>query len=120
MSVPPGLVGRWEVAYRQYGDATIYAGKSVAGDRAAAEVLASASWQVASLWREMTASAALPWWALAALRAAAEAFEQQARDWHAKAMHGETGSSGRARLSGRQGAELSNSTGGNAGGHRAG
>lgn len=81
----PLLVARWEAAYRLYGEASEQAARAEAGDRGAAEAVAASSWQVASLWREMATETGLSWWALAALRAAAQAFEQQARDWHARA-----------------------------------
>jgi hypothetical protein len=47
--------------------------------------MASASWDVATAWRDIATATALPWWSLAAVRAAADAFETQARDWHAQA-----------------------------------
>lgn len=83
----PGLVTQWEAAYRAYGEASEHAARSVAGDPDAAEAVAAASWQVASLWRDIATSQEVPWWVLAALRAAAEVFEQQARDWQARAQH---------------------------------
>jgi hypothetical protein len=83
---PETLIARWEAAYRQYTEATRLAGRANAGDRAAAEALASTSWAVATTWRDLATTVVLPWWALAALRAAAEAFEAQARTWHTRAI----------------------------------
>ena len=42
---------------------------------------------VAAVWREMTVEPDVPWWELAALGAAAQAFERQAQDWTARAKH---------------------------------
>ena len=81
MTVPAVLVARWEAAYRQYADLTRTAGREPA-EPASSEALASVSWEVAAAWRDIATSSPLPWWALAALRAAAEAFERQARRWH--------------------------------------
>jgi len=47
--------------------------------------MARASADVAAVWREMTPD--MPWWELAALGAAAQAFERQAQDWTARANH---------------------------------
>jgi hypothetical protein len=88
-TVPARLVSRWEEAYRQYGVAFDHAARMEAGDRQAAEAVAAASWQVAGLWRDMATAVPLSWWLLAALRAAADAFEAQARSWHAKAAQPE-------------------------------
>jgi hypothetical protein len=92
--MPEHLVSRWEAAYRQYGQASRSAASSVAGDRNAAQAMASASWEVAAVWREMESLSDLPWWVLAAVGAAAQAFEFQARDWNARA---ELDGAGRAR-----------------------
>lgn len=77
--VPDDLVRRWEVAYKRYGEAL---GVSAAGDgRIAARAVASSSLEVAVVYREMGSRVVLPWWMAAAVGAAAEAFECQARDW---------------------------------------
>ena len=68
--VPDALVGRWQAAYSAYSAAE--------GDRAE---LARLSAEVAAAWREMAAVPGLGWWLVAALSAAAEAFERQAQDW---------------------------------------
>jgi hypothetical protein len=81
--VPDELVQRWEDAYRRYGEAS--KASVVVGDQQAARAVASTSWQVAAVLREMDARSRLPWWMAAAVCAAAEAFEFQARDWSARA-----------------------------------
>jgi hypothetical protein len=86
--LPEKLAQRWEAAYRRYGRASAAMESSVAGDRDAAREMAASSWEVAAAWREMECMADMPWWALAALGAAAQAFEFQARDWNARAAHG--------------------------------
>jgi hypothetical protein len=60
---------------------------SVPGDRAVARHMASASVNVALVWRQMAAEPDMPWWSVAALSAAAQAFEYQARDWTARAKY---------------------------------
>ena len=74
----------WEAAYRQYGHASEIWSRSPEDDPAAAWGMASASWAVAEAWREIAAVSRLPWWTLAAVESAAEAFEAQARDWEAR------------------------------------
>jgi hypothetical protein len=81
------LVQRWEAAYRRYGAASKSAAAAVPGDRVAAQGMAAASREVADVWREMESASDLPWWLLAALSAAGQAFEFQARDWNARAEH---------------------------------
>lgn len=78
--MPENVVARWESAYRRYREASKVA-SSVAGDQTVAREMVAASRDVAALWREMESTADLPWWLLAALSAAAQAFEFQARDW---------------------------------------
>ncbi|HEU5471191.1 MAG TPA: hypothetical protein VFV67_11105 [Actinophytocola sp.] len=43
--------------------------------------MATTSQAVADAWRTIATVATLPWWTVAALSAAAEAYESQARDW---------------------------------------
>jgi hypothetical protein len=75
----------WEGAYRQYGRAWEWTARSPKGDPAAAREMASASWAVASAWRQIAAvTTTLPWWTLAAIESAAAAFEAQARDYEAR------------------------------------
>jgi hypothetical protein len=85
--VPERLVRRWEAVYREYGLASEMVNNSVPGDRAVARHMARASENVAVVWREMAAEQDMPWWSLAALMAAAQAYEHQARDWAARAKH---------------------------------
>ncbi|MGH3757275.1 MAG: hypothetical protein ACRDTB_05800 [Actinophytocola sp.] len=81
------MVRRWEAVYREYGSASERVTTAEPGDRAIARHMARASQDVAAVWREMTAASDLPWWMVAALVAAAQAFEQQAKDWTARAKH---------------------------------
>ena len=82
MTVPAELVARWEAAYRRYTELARTA-RGRRGDVASSETLVAASWEVATAWRDIATTAPLPWWTLAALRAAADAFEHQAHHWHA-------------------------------------
>ena len=79
--VPGDLVRRWELAYQQYSAVMRVAGSAVPGDPATTRGMVMASQQVAAAWREMERIPELPWWLHAALVAAAQAFEFQARDW---------------------------------------
>jgi hypothetical protein len=49
--------------------------------------MARASADVAAVWREMAGEPDMQWWSVAALCAAAQAFEYQSRDWSARAKH---------------------------------
>lgn len=93
--VPDELVGRWEAVYREYGVTSEAVNSSVPGDRAVARRMARASEDVAVVWREMSDGSGLPWWAVAALVAAGQAFEHQARDWAARARVDGSRSGGR-------------------------
>lgn len=73
--VSEDLIRAWEDAYRRYGSA---AGANVA----------PASRAVALAWRDIACTSRLPWWALAAVESAAEAFEDQAEQWEARARQG--------------------------------
>ncbi|MFD2417343.1 hypothetical protein [Amycolatopsis pigmentata] len=70
--VSEDLIRAWEDAYRRYGSA---AGANVA----------PASRAVALAWRDIACTSRLPWWVLAAVESAAEAFEDQAEQWEARA-----------------------------------
>jgi hypothetical protein len=83
------IAGRWEQAYREYGLASELVVQSEPGDRLAARAMASASRGVAHAWRDIERVPGLPWWAVAAVHAAAEAFDSQARDWNARASIGQ-------------------------------
>jgi hypothetical protein len=84
VAVPEPYVRVWEGAYRQYGQVSEMAARMPADDPAAAWHMATASWNVAAAWREIATVGRLPWWLLAAVESAAEAFESQARDWEAR------------------------------------
>ncbi|HKS46869.1 MAG TPA: hypothetical protein VJT49_17515 [Amycolatopsis sp.] len=73
--VSEDLIRAWEDAYRRYGSA---AGANVA----------PASRAVALAWRDIASTSRLPWWVLAAVESAAEAFEDQAEQWEARARAG--------------------------------
>jgi hypothetical protein len=81
------LVALWEAAYREYGTVSDLLNGAVPGDAAVAERMARASQAVAVVWREMADEPDLPWWSVAALGAAGQAFEYQSRDWTARARH---------------------------------
>jgi hypothetical protein len=81
------LVARWEAVYQAYGLASEMVSNSVPGDGAVARRMARASRDVAAVWREMAAEPDMPWWTVAGLSAAAQAFEYQARDWAARARY---------------------------------
>lgn len=81
------MVVRWEAVYREYGMASQRLSSTEPGDRAVARHMARASQDVAAVWREMAGEVDMPWWSVAALVAAAQAFEYQARDWSARAKH---------------------------------
>jgi hypothetical protein len=68
--VPDELVQRWEALYGRYLAAP-------AGGVESARLSA----EVAVAWREIAAVPGLPWWMVAGLRTAAEAFERQAVRW---------------------------------------
>lgn len=81
------LRDRWEAAYRLYTDTV---------DSHGAHATASASWQVARAWRDIAEHAgSLPWWLRAALETAAEAYEEQAREFNRQAHTAEHGSAQR-------------------------
>jgi hypothetical protein len=82
--VSDASVRDWKGAYRQYGRAWEWTARSNKDDPAEAREMASASWAVAAAWRQIAATTTLPWWALAAIEAAAAAFEDQAREYEAR------------------------------------
>jgi hypothetical protein len=84
VAVPEPYLRAWEGAYRQYGQIAEMASRMPADDPAAAWHLATASSAVATAWREIATVVRLPWWLLAAVESAAEAFESQARYWEAR------------------------------------
>lgn len=88
------LVQRWEASYTEYGRASEMVNNSVPGDQAVAQHMALASGNVALVWRQMAAEPDIAWWLVAALSAAAQAFEFQARDWTARARYDVQSSAG--------------------------
>jgi hypothetical protein len=83
--VPDDLVERWQAAYRDYGRASQVVATTEPGNRDAARMMAAASRDVAAGWRVLGEAPGLPWWTSAAVGAAVQAFEFQARDWEARA-----------------------------------
>ena len=92
--VPATVVERWEQAYRAYGEATEALSRSEPGDPNVARTMAAASQDVARAWQALAEEPDLPWWTVAALGAATQAFELQARDWKARAEHAGSRSAG--------------------------
>jgi hypothetical protein len=82
--VSQDLVDAWAEAYRQYSYASDLAARSLEGDFAAAREMAGSSYAVAAAWRGIAAVQGLPWWALAAVESAAQAFEIQAHAWESR------------------------------------
>lgn len=80
----------WEAAYRRYGQASTWSTQFRDRDPAALWQVASASSDVAAAWREIAAVGRLPWWTLAAVESAAQAFETQAREWEATEEQADT------------------------------
>jgi hypothetical protein len=93
VAVPDQVIRAWEGAYRQYGQVNEIVSRMSADDPVAAWQMATASWAVASAWREIATVSRLPWWVLAAVDSAAEAFEAQARYWEVQESSGESPSS---------------------------
>lgn len=77
----PSLVDGWESAYRAYGLASDNLGRVGDSDPGALWRMSRTSGAVAVAWRRIAGSSQLPWWMLAAVESAAQAFEAQARDW---------------------------------------
>lgn len=91
------LLQRWETAYGDYGLAAELVANSEPGDRAVARAMARASSAVAAVWREIEVAPGLPWWQVAAVSTAAQAFEFQSRDWTARARQDTRACVGRGR-----------------------
>lgn len=83
--VSEDLVEGWEAAYRRYMEASKISVVSFAGNPDVAREMMMASHGVATAWHEMESTPDLPWWTLAALSTAAQAFEQQAKEWSVRA-----------------------------------
>ncbi|MGB3438575.1 MAG: hypothetical protein WBA97_07450 [Actinophytocola sp.] len=75
--VPAYLLSAWEAVYRDYVSTHRVNAMNVR-DR---EVQAQLSARVAVAWRRLAEAPQVEWWLVAALSTAAEAMEQQARDW---------------------------------------
>ena len=76
--VPAHLLDAWEAVYRDYASASDRTDPRNVQDR---QVLAQLSARVAVTWRRMAEAPGVEWWLVAAFSTAAEAMEQQARDW---------------------------------------
>jgi hypothetical protein len=91
------LIRRWETVYGEYGRVSEMVNLAEPGNREVARQMALASGNVALAWRQMAAEPDMSWWSVAALSAAAQAFEYQARDWTARANYDEQSSTGGGR-----------------------
>lgn len=80
VTVPEPMVTRWEGAYRFYEQANAVAGSGRVNEVVVADMV-RASREVAAAWRVFTRLDGLPWWVLAAVTTAAQAFDAQAREW---------------------------------------
>jgi hypothetical protein len=89
VAVPETSVAAWETAYRLYGEASAQSLRVPEGDPAAAGQMAATSSAVAAAWRRIATTGQLPWWSLAAVESAAQAFDAQARDWDTRAGRGD-------------------------------
>jgi hypothetical protein len=83
----------WEKAYRDYGRLSEPSVRSRQDDPSLAGRMASASRSVADGWRGIASCGELPWWCLAAVESAAQAFHAQAREWEVRGF-GEGSASG--------------------------
>src|SRR5690349_10495485 len=87
--MPKKQVSAWEAAYRAYRDASDAVARSRGGSPDIAREMAAASRLVAHTWRGLVGDPDQPWWVVAAVGSAAQAFEEQAREWEHKAGGGE-------------------------------
>jgi hypothetical protein len=81
----------WEEAYHHYGASSEVVARTWQINATTAQDMASASWAVANSWRSIAGNPELPWWMLAALESAAQAFEEQAHHWHSRSTDGVCG-----------------------------
>lgn len=79
--VPAHLLRAWETVYRDYVSKADRTDPKNIRDR---EELARLSVRVAVAWRRLAEAPGIEWWLVAVLSTAAEAMEQQARDWSAR------------------------------------
>jgi hypothetical protein len=77
--VPAELLAIWERVYREY--LSVAQSPVTATSMAHRQEMSQRSADVARVWRDMAAIPGLEWWLVTALTAAAEAYEQQARDF---------------------------------------
>lgn len=75
--MPEAMVQEWQAVYRDY-IAAAQTRNPTPEERRNIALLSAA---VATAWRQMATTPNLEWWTTAALTAAAEAFEQQAKEW---------------------------------------
>lgn len=80
VNVPESMVTRWEGVYRYYEQANKIAGSGRVNAVVVADMV-RASREVAAAWRVFTRADGLPWWVVAAVTTAAQAFDTQAREW---------------------------------------
>jgi hypothetical protein len=92
--VPAKLLTGWEDAYRQYGRASETVTRTRDTDPAAIWQMAVTSSAVAVAWRQVASRRQLPWWLLAAVDAAAQAFEAQSLEWEARHLRVSTSAGG--------------------------
>lgn len=78
MLVSTKVLSAWEAAYRRYGRASDDMARSPRRDVRAVRELTDPSRAVDFTWRAITSDPQLPWWVVAAVSSAAEAFEEQA------------------------------------------
>lgn len=71
-------------AYRRYGRISEQTLLPSQVNEASALQMAYASRAVALAWRQIAQASSLPWWSLAAVESAAQAFDAQARDWESR------------------------------------
>jgi hypothetical protein len=76
--LPAHLLGAWEAAYRDYASTSDHMDAKSIRDR---QALAQLSARVAVTWRRLAETPGAEWWLTAVFSTAAEAMEQQARDW---------------------------------------
>lgn len=79
--VPAHLLHAWETVYREYVSTSDRMDSKNIRDR---NELARLSARVAVTWRRLAEAPGTAWWLVAVFSTAAEAMEQQARDWGAR------------------------------------
>ncbi len=76
--VPDALVRDWEMVYGEYIRTGNGLRSEVLEDIA---LMTQMSAEIAAIWRRMAEVPGVPWWTVAALCTAADAFERQALEW---------------------------------------